>query len=993
MSDTRGIFLLSELKQEKDLGLGVSLDTVFTQRPSESALEVGYISGGNATPSGVPQFQYTNFEKITYSTSTTGSAPTTCNVPASFPLNTYAGSASSSTAGYMVGGANLSNTFKLTYSDETTALLPGAPFSNPGSNYVQGVSANNHAYFGGGYSGSGVATINRFTFAFDTLVDVPSAHLSVPRTCGATSSTTNGYFGGGYQWPATPQFSSVIDKLVFSTETTARISTADLITARDLGNAVGNNNQGYWIQGMSAVGPTVYTNAVEKLDYSDDTISSAPTATNSVFGSASTGRLSEGYSFGGDDLTPVSMSTADRITYATDTVSPVATANLLVGRSAMTAFGAHDSGSPGVIPSPNIQFSTGNISGPLHGYDAGGGTAGTYTVVNKLTFATDDIVRSPTANLPTGGPYMTSTSTNLAGYYWGGNNFPTLESTVQKIFYSVDASASYPATQLHIGAYGGASFGTIDTGYIALGFVSGFSSFVDKCTYSSDTVALTPGLNLSLPGGYRGYCGNKTQGYFVRSYGAPGGQSDIDKIVYSTETKLRVPALETPNTAYGASGTDTADDGYLCGEMDQPTVQSTTHKLNYGTETMSTLSQAPLSSARYQMSSITSPSSGYYVGGYPGLYYSDRNVDKIDFSTSTMSYQYQALTDGGKSFNSGTSAGQNNINQAPVTTVTSTIFNQLGPNNGYTVGGQFNATQSQVERLDYTTETNFDLPSSYLPPPGRRFLGCAGNSETVYAAGGVTVDTMDKMEYSTETFDSVPATGNMSVARYNLIGLSNNENCYWSGGESGSGTVSNIDKTVISTETTSPLPSTNLADGPRAKFAGAGNPSAGYMHGGYGAGAGPAIHSSTEKLTYSDDTCAALPSQTFQLQAHVALSSPGAVYFSGGQQPSASPENFSNTVKYSYAVELSTLVPSATQIAGGRYRPLGHGNRECGYIQGGEFTPAPLPDELSTTEKLSYSNETISASPSASFLTMARAKAQGAGPRCNGVGPQFPTIC
>ena len=82
-------------------------------------------------------------------------------------------------------------------------------------------------YFGGG-SPSG-ATMDKVTYSSDTTAAVPGANLSVARGfLAATGNSTAGYFGGGYS----TGIESTMDKVTYSTDTTAAVPGANLSVGR-----------------------------------------------------------------------------------------------------------------------------------------------------------------------------------------------------------------------------------------------------------------------------------------------------------------------------------------------------------------------------------------------------------------------------------------------------------------------------------------------------------------------------------------------------------------------------------------------------------------------------------------------------------------------------------------------------------------------------------------------------------------------------------------
>ena len=89
----------------------------------------------------------------------------------------------------------------------------------------------NTGYFGGGAPGPR-STMDKTTYSSDTTAAVPGANLSVARYgLAATGNSTHGYFGGGSNIPG-PSVRSTMDKVTYSSDTTAAVPGANLSVAR-----------------------------------------------------------------------------------------------------------------------------------------------------------------------------------------------------------------------------------------------------------------------------------------------------------------------------------------------------------------------------------------------------------------------------------------------------------------------------------------------------------------------------------------------------------------------------------------------------------------------------------------------------------------------------------------------------------------------------------------------------------------------------------------
>ena len=159
------------------------------------------------------------------------------------------------------------------------------------------------------------------------------------------ASPNTGYFGGGY----TGNVRSEMDKVTYSTDTTAAVPEARLSVARYRLAATGNQTAGYFGGGDN--GPDVAT--MEKVTYASDTTAALPFSANLSVARgylAATGNQTAGY-FGGGAF-PY-YSTMDKVTYSTDTTAAVPGANLSVGRYNLAA-----SSSRNALPVPETVISS-----------------------------------------------------------------------------------------------------------------------------------------------------------------------------------------------------------------------------------------------------------------------------------------------------------------------------------------------------------------------------------------------------------------------------------------------------------------------------------------------------------------------------------------------------------------------------------------------------------------------------------------------------------
>ena len=443
----------------------------------------GYFGGGYyPSPSG-----NSRMDKLTYSNDTNTYTPT-----ANLSQIRYGHAATgNSTHGYFGGGissGNLDTVEKLTYSTDTIANLPGSGYLSSSRRNLVATGNLSAGYFGGGTPYP--QKMDKLTYSTDTTTYTPGADFSIDRTeCAAVSSKANalpqlistptastsfhnspntGYFGGGYVYPGSPSYSSVMDKVHYSTDTNSLASS--LSQARSSLAATGSLIAGYFGGGSPST-----TGIVEKVIYSSDTTALTPTA-DLVFitSHTATGNSTHGYFGGGYP----SYSTMYKLTYSTETSDSLpATANLSAGRQDPAATSNSTAG----------YFGGGYVSFPVSYYSR----------MDKLTYSNDTITYTPGANLSEARYNHAATGNSTAGYFGGGrkSGSPSSVSRMDKLTYSNDTTAYLPGADLPSVRYGHGATGNQTAGYFGGGYIYLRSGLVSKLTYSTDTNSFSSNLS------------------------------------------------------------------------------------------------------------------------------------------------------------------------------------------------------------------------------------------------------------------------------------------------------------------------------------------------------------------------------------------------------------------------------------------------------------------------------------------------------------------
>ena len=290
-------------------------------------------------------------------------------------------------------------------------------------------------------------------------------------------------------------------------------------------------------------------------------------------------------------------------------------------------------------------------------------------------------------------------------------------------------------------------------------------------------------------------------------------------------------------------------------------------------------------------------------------------------------------------------------------------------NFGYFGGG---LGTSRVDRVDYSNDTANASPKGPLSA-AKQYLAATGNSDFGYFGGGSSPDTstVDRIDYSNDTA-TASVKGPLSVARYHLAATGNASFGYFGGGRNPS-TISTVDRVDYSNDTATattkgPLSdnrrsmagSSSLADGLPTTQAGIVNYAAGTLstfNTGYFGGGSPGNKSTIERIDYSNDTATATTKGLLSVGRNqlAAVSSGSHGYFTGGY-----PAPRQSTVQ-----RVDYLNDTATAVVKGPlsqtvYRHAGTDTKDFGYLAAGE-NPSVSPGELSSVDRVDYSNDTATA--------------------------------
>jgi len=827
--------------------------------------------------------------------------------------------------------------------------------------YNNVTSSPNVGYYAGGIPLPSKSSTEKLNYGTDTTTAVPSANLTVSRyNAGAVSTVNNGYIMGG-----APSLSSA-DKLSYVTETYS--GTIPLPYARQYACGTGNDNAGYLGGGDGAATVSI----VDKMIFAVDASFSLPSASLSAARTylSSSSSPSAGYYGGGF---PGFLSRMDKLTFSTETTAYIPAGNLSKNIYGMVA--------------------TGNSTASYWG----GGYTGAYqSGVDKLTYSTDTTAALPaSSNLSLEKQQRGSLSAATAGYYSGGT--PGNITTTDKFTFSNETASAIPsaATTTPLHAMTGVSPRSI-TGYSLplSGFVAStqnlknipFSNFgyyqggytpfsyTQKIDYTTESNGLLPSAN-NTQGNIDAHSGSSsnTAAYFGLG-SAPGGVSTIvNKLTYLTEAMVAVPGASFPTPGrYDPAAVTSFTNGYFGGGFSPgPTIHSKIEKLNYASETSSSMPATKLVTGRYHLGSAGNTTQGYFVQGITPSDYS--NIEKLIYSTDTISQAISAATNI-RSYIAGTST----------------------ESAGYFGGGSGNTgTVSFISKLSFSVDTWSQTPANLNT--ARYNVESVGNTKIngYFMGGWQYVTTTERISYASETVAAVPSgsliSGTNDGATASLLDygrpyakaptptldvsytqITTPFTGYTAGGGGpAGGRTSNYYKLLYATETGSFLPSTNLTSARSNYLGGYSDTTKGYTAGGYFGSPFFVAESWVDRVTYSTDTSVTVPGAYLPSPGRyggTSGSSPSAGYYVAGFNTGA----LSTTLKMPFSSETHSTLPSSANLSSARYYFCGGGGPDKGYFGGGYPTTTKM-------DKLIYSTDTMTASPSTNLFGASDSTTRGAG--------------
>jgi len=615
----------------------------------------------------------------------------------------------------------------------------------------------------------------------------------------------------------------------------------------------------------------------------------------------------------------------DKITFATDGISNVASANLNHGGGREA--GVFSSSSAGYFAAGN-QGTPSSTSFDRRSY------------VRKLTYASETIsnLSNPINHSPSGsgqgprggGGAMSATD----GYVMGGSGQAGGDerSWVSKLSFSSETWSAPPNLPTAVQDQGDA-LGNLDAGYLA-GGTPGNKTLVQKITYASDTTSRSPSSDLPNPSRTCAAAGNATAGFIMARQGTStyDAHSSIFKLTYASGTASVLPsnmgiALRT------TSGTGNSTKGYVGGGY-----QSSGHdwsgvqKLTYETGTGSRNGSLTLGTAR-QVLAVSARDHGSSGEG--------SNERWFDSAAPT----------GNKMYCIGPGTAHDTFNMTTETAASLSLPGMPSLDNGCSAQNTTHSyihagspgKQTKVRKITWSTDTGTTLPGTTSRPAENK-SGTGNETKGYFTQGGSSpgpcYSGSDRVTYASDTIERVPGADMVGgrPGKFGAQATGNQETGYFMGGGGewpGFPNYSDTNKLTYATDTNANCPA-QMPTG-MSMYAGS---SASSSTAAYASNyRNPSFHSKVFKLVFATDTVDTVGNTTVQRNGPAMGGNGTTMYMGGGSNfPNGNRSDFDKLV---YATDTFSNLPDAN-LQSARYYTTGSGQR-------GERIPVAEPPTATPT--------------------------------------------
>jgi hypothetical protein len=534
----------------------------------------------------------------------------------------------------------------------------------------------------------------------------------------------------------------------------------------------------------------------------------------------------------------------------------------------------------------------GFVAGGSYGYDS---IISSYSKkTDKIVFEFDTTVAVTSADLklsPSRREATAGVSGNSLRGYWAGGYAERFVSVIDKIYYSIERTATSCPVVLTDGTHGACGVSQGDyKGFIAGGYRKTGTVTTEK-TYkikyaTSETLSSVTTANLYEPMSYMASISNNLyKGYFSGGINEVVRYGTIQVISYSNDTIFLLSSKNLGRVVSELAGLDGDNTKGYFGGGDTSSYASSDiiDKFDFATETVtaSTSSTYKLSQARTGLAGVSERvKKGYFMGGSSGILNEVGTCDKVTFATDIVEATLSGNLTQARTYVAGVSKVVRPAMSGPgayftggyrsdtPTVLTEKIVYQddisyyLAPANllirrsfaascseseyyGYIVSGNLatfgnTSLTNTAEFIDYETDTASFLGGKTIGQSRLALCGCSGSTDNGYFAGGETniySTRVDKFSYTTNVFSQV-TSANLTPGRTYLAAISDGiTNGYFAGGMGASSAANTINQFTYATDSFNTSVTPTLTAGSRWGLSGCdGDALNGYFCGGVLAG-------------------------------------------------------------------------------------------------------------------------------------------------------------
>jgi len=726
--------------------------------------------------------------------------------------------------GWFSGGNANSVIDRIDYSNDSATAAARTFLSAQFSGQAPAGNAN-YGWFVAGSFGGQSSIVNRLDYSNDTTVASSRGPVTSARYFLSGGSTyvkerqqpLYGTENGTYGWinHGSPAAYSRIERIDFANDTAATSKQGVTALLKGKPAATSNNSFGWFSAGAAGALPTSY---IERLDLYNDLLVIMPRSTTTIAKMVPTGAGNANYGWiaGGSDVIfprTVIYSTVERMTYASDTITPVVRGSLSIPRanSAATSnanYGWVGSGNQSITISPTytvqsvdrIDFandlSVASVRGVLNQAVEGQGATGNnnfgwfvggyrpipgptsqnVTTVNRIEYANDGVTATTRGQMPVALTGWAATSNNNYGWFIrditsyridfaNDTTLAAARGTLTGSRYGASAVSNYVKdypiniiTQYNIGTATAGTSGIGTYGWFA-GGNPGPVSLVDRLDFTNDTVGASARGTLSVVRYSLTATGNANFGWFISGIApATGFNSVIDRIDYANDSVAASVRGALAAGRYAPTATGNANYGWATGgNVPGPVLLSRVERIDYSADLVAATTRGPLTAIRSRIAATSTPSFGFFSGGYstaggPSV----TVIDRIDFSNDSATALLRA---------------QSSIARQQQAATGNTRYGFFA--GGYTPSGPI----TNVDRLDFTNDTAATLARGPITVARQRHAG-SGNINYGWfgaglALGGSQLNSVDRIDYSNDTATGLNRGSLIPTARNQLAATSN----------------------------------------------------------------------------------------------------------------------------------------------------------------------------------------------------------------------------